>query len=130
MASQVGLQISHEQRRTETLSRHVPDDEAQAPIPTIEEIKIVSTDLPRLQADACVVQRSHDRALTGEEPRLHLRGNLQLVSGAAVASARSARARCSASSVVVIESTSLNKNALSSGSRKVDTRTSAATWRG
>src|SRR5579862_247813 len=84
LAAQVRLEIGHEQSTSNSLPSDVAEHQADSILAEIEEVVIISSDLSSLDADACVIQGFERRKVLGKESRLHLHGNLKLVSGAAL----------------------------------------------
>jgi|ERR1700675_2727848 len=58
LAAQIGLEIGHQESRSDALSRDVADDETHAFSTQIEKIVIVSAHLARLVADARIFERA------------------------------------------------------------------------
>ncbi len=84
LAAQVGLQIGHEQGSGDPFPRDISDHESEALLPEIEKVKVVSADLASLAAQTGIFKCLHLRMHLGEEASLHLPGDLNFLSGAAL----------------------------------------------
>src|SRR5208282_6493908 len=78
LAADVGLEIGHQQRSGDALSRNVRQDDGEAAGAQIEEVVVVAADDARLDAAAGVFERGEWRHFLREEFRLHFAGNLDL----------------------------------------------------
>ena len=80
LAAQVGLKVGHQQRRRNALAGDVAKHQAEPRLAEIEKVVVVAADLSRLNAGAGVLQGLQFGQSLWKQPRLHLPGNLQLVS--------------------------------------------------
>ena len=83
LAPQAGLQICHQQSCSDPFAGNIPDDHAQPLCPAAQEIEVISSHLPRWQAEACVFQRFQLGLNLRKQPRLHLLGDFQFMGGTA-----------------------------------------------
>src|SRR3954452_5336387 len=59
LAPQVGLQIRHQQRRRDSLSRYISNHQSESLFPQGEKIEVVSADLARLHASSGIFKSLH-----------------------------------------------------------------------
>ena len=93
LATQVGLQVGHEQGGGDALAGDVADDEAELVLAEIEKIVVVASDLAGREAQAGVFEGLGLGMDLGEQAGLDLLGDFQFLGGAAFGLESSGRER-------------------------------------
>src|SRR5712692_10970951 len=83
LASQVRLQIRHQQGARDSLTCNVAEHQADPVSAQVEEVVVIASDLASLTAETRVFESLQGRQGLWEQSRLHLLGNRQFLSGAA-----------------------------------------------
>jgi hypothetical protein len=83
LAAQVCLQVRHQKSGGNSFAGDIADHEAKPLLAEIEEVEVVPSDLPGLNAHACIFQSLRLRMDLRKEPGLHLLCYFQFLGGAA-----------------------------------------------
>jgi hypothetical protein len=74
-ATQIRLQVGHQERGSDSFAGDVGDDQAEAVLTEVEEVVVIAADLASLDTDAAVVESGERRESLREQPGLHVLGD-------------------------------------------------------
>lgn len=84
LAAEVGLEIGHEESGGDAFAGYIGDDEAEALAAEIEEIVVVAADMAGRETETGKFESFERRQSLGEEAGLHLLGDFEFLSSAAL----------------------------------------------